>query len=157
MDTPGSWARIGEFVSQTVREIRSQAESPGHALVLLFSFFRPDPIFSPFFFCPVLLTPGTRRGTSCTCTATAASTAGLMTLPVMGTAEGYTYEEAMLAIALGIALQITNIMRDVGEDAVRGRIYAAGGHGQVRRQGSDQRQDGRQLQGARQVRDPARP
>ena len=53
-----------------------------------------------------------------------ASTVGLMTLPVMGTAEGYTYEEAKEpAIALGIALQITNIMRDVGEDAVRGRIY----------------------------------
>jgi len=53
-----------------------------------------------------------------------ASTVGLMTLPVMGTAEGYTEEEAKPpAISLGIALQITNILRDVGEDAVRGRIY----------------------------------
>mmetsp|Transcript_21882 Transcript_21882/g.36984 ORF Transcript_21882/g.36984 Transcript_21882/m.36984 type:complete len:366 (-) Transcript_21882:345-1442(-) len=53
-----------------------------------------------------------------------ASTVGLMTLPVMGTAEGYTEEEAKdPAIALGIGLQITNILRDVGEDAVRGRIY----------------------------------
>ena len=43
---------------------------------------------------------------------------------VMGTAEGYTEEEAKgPAIALGIGLQITNILRDVGEDAVRGRIY----------------------------------
>ena len=42
-----------------------------------------------------------------------------MTLPVMGTAEGYTEEDAKPpAIALGIALQITNILRDVGEDAV---------------------------------------
>lgn len=54
-----------------------------------------------------------------------ASTVGLMTLPVMGTAEGYTEEEAKSpAVALGIALQITNILRDVGEDAqTRGRIY----------------------------------
>mmetsp|Transcript_99099 Transcript_99099/g.181781 ORF Transcript_99099/g.181781 Transcript_99099/m.181781 type:complete len:491 (+) Transcript_99099:74-1546(+) len=53
-----------------------------------------------------------------------ASTVGLMTLPVLGTAPGYTEEEAKApAIALGIALQITNILRDVGEDAQRGRIY----------------------------------
>eukprot|EP00616_Rhizochromulina_sp_CCMP1243_P016734 CAMPEP_0118995160 /NCGR_PEP_ID=MMETSP1173-20130426/58031_1 /TAXON_ID=1034831 /ORGANISM="Rhizochromulina marina cf, Strain CCMP1243" /LENGTH=369 /DNA_ID=CAMNT_0006946489 /DNA_START=126 /DNA_END=1235 /DNA_ORIENTATION=- len=53
-----------------------------------------------------------------------ASTVGLMTLPVLGTAEGFTEEDAKgPAIALGIALQITNILRDVGEDAVRGRIY----------------------------------
>jgi phytoene synthase len=53
-----------------------------------------------------------------------ASTVGLMTLPVFGTAPGYTEEEAKKpAIALGIALQITNILRDVGEDARRGRIY----------------------------------
>lgn len=54
-----------------------------------------------------------------------ASTVGLMTLPVMGTAAGVTLEEAREpAVALGIALQITNILRDVGEDARdRGRIY----------------------------------
>jgi hypothetical protein len=47
-----------------------------------------------------------------------ASTVGLMTLPVMGTAPGVTLEEAREpAVALGIALQITNILRDVGEDA----------------------------------------
>lgn len=54
-----------------------------------------------------------------------ASTVGLMTMPVMGTAKGVTMEEARdPAVALGIALQITNILRDVGEDARdRGRIY----------------------------------
>ena len=54
-----------------------------------------------------------------------ASTVGLMTLPVMGTAPGVTMEDARdPAVALGIALQITNILRDVGEDARdRGRIY----------------------------------
>jgi len=54
-----------------------------------------------------------------------ASTVGLMTLPVMGTAPGVTLEEAREpAVALGIALQLTNILRDVGEDARdRGRIY----------------------------------
>eukprot|EP00968_Pinguiococcus_pyrenoidosus_P026551 scaffold7099_cov281-Pinguiococcus_pyrenoidosus.AAC.13 len=53
-----------------------------------------------------------------------AGTVGLMTLPIMGTAEGYSEEEARKpALSLGIALQITNILRDVGEDTVRGRIY----------------------------------
>jgi len=53
-----------------------------------------------------------------------AGTVGLMTLPIMGVAEGYTEEEARgPALSLGIALQITNILRDVGEDTVRGRIY----------------------------------
>jgi len=54
-----------------------------------------------------------------------ASTVGLMTLPVMGTAAGVTLAEARdPAVALGIALQLTNILRDVGEDARdRARIY----------------------------------
>lgn len=53
-----------------------------------------------------------------------AGTVGLMTLPVLGCAPGYTIEEATKpALALGIAFQITNILRDVGEDALRGRIY----------------------------------
>ena len=54
-----------------------------------------------------------------------ASTVGLMTMPVMGTAPSVTMEDARdPAVALGIALQITNILRDVGEDARdRGRIY----------------------------------
>ena len=53
-----------------------------------------------------------------------AGTVGLMTLPILGTAEGVTEEEAAgPAIDLGIALQLTNILRDVGEDLERGRIY----------------------------------
>jgi len=53
-----------------------------------------------------------------------AGTVGLMMMPVMGTAEGYTFEEALEpALALGVALQLTNILRDVGEDRVRERIY----------------------------------
>jgi 15-cis-phytoene synthase len=53
-----------------------------------------------------------------------AGTVGLMTLPILGCAEGYTEVEATEpALALGIALQLTNILRDVGEDLERGRIY----------------------------------
>mmetsp|Transcript_8351 Transcript_8351/g.12736 ORF Transcript_8351/g.12736 Transcript_8351/m.12736 type:complete len:410 (-) Transcript_8351:322-1551(-) len=53
-----------------------------------------------------------------------AGTVGLMTLPIMGVAPGYTYEQAKEpALSLGVALQLTNIIRDVGEDALRGRIY----------------------------------
>lgn len=55
-----------------------------------------------------------------------AGTVGLMTLPVMGTR--YPGREGLRAavepaVALGIALQLTNILRDVGEDRLRGRIY----------------------------------
>ncbi len=62
-----------------------------------------------------------------------AGTVGLMTSPVLGfddsgskapwerQLEGNDPLEA--AIALGIANQLTNILRDVGEDANRGRIY----------------------------------
>lgn len=63
-----------------------------------------------------------------------AGTVGLMSMPVMGIAppartapwDGYKpidpnpTEEA---VALGIANQLTNILRDVGEDVQRGRIY----------------------------------
>nr|ATQ35978.1 phytoene synthetase [Dumontia simplex] len=55
-----------------------------------------------------------------------AGTVGLMTLPIMGTKldgpEGVR-GATKSAIALGIALQLTNILRDVGEDRLRGRIY----------------------------------
>lgn len=55
-----------------------------------------------------------------------AATVGLMTLPVMGTAtpgrDGLR-DAVEPAIALGIGLQLTNILRDVGEDRLRGRIY----------------------------------
>ena len=53
-----------------------------------------------------------------------AGTVGLMTLPILGTAEGISEKEAgEPAIALGIGFQLTNILRDVGEDLERGRIY----------------------------------
>ncbi len=53
-----------------------------------------------------------------------ASTVGLLSIPIIGLAPGVTFEQAMpYAIRLGIALQLTNILRDVGEDAHLGRIY----------------------------------
>jgi phytoene synthase len=51
-----------------------------------------------------------------------ASVVGLMTSEIFG----YNSENALThAIDLGIAMQLTNIIRDVKEDAVRGRIYIA--------------------------------
>jgi phytoene synthase len=61
-----------------------------------------------------------------------AGTVGLMTSPVLGFAgdrvlspwhQNQQEEATEEAIALGIANQLTNILRDVGEDAGRGRIY----------------------------------
>jgi len=53
-----------------------------------------------------------------------ASTVGLLSMPIIGLAEGVAFEEAApFAIKLGVALQLTNILRDVGEDAGRGRVY----------------------------------
>jgi len=63
-----------------------------------------------------------------------AGTVGLMTTPVMGidsrplTTPWDLYRQTKVdpteqAVALGIANQLTNILRDVGEDARRGRIY----------------------------------
>lgn len=49
-----------------------------------------------------------------------ASTVGLMTIPIFGYKEKSTVN---YAIDLGIALQLTNIIRDVKSDALRGRIY----------------------------------
>lgn len=52
-----------------------------------------------------------------------ASVVGLMTSEVFG----YTGEKALgYAVDLGIAMQLTNILRDVGEDLDRGRIYLPG-------------------------------
>ena len=51
-----------------------------------------------------------------------AGTVGLMSTPVMGIAEDSTLEEPEVyraALALGIANQLTNILRDVGEDMRR--------------------------------------
>ncbi len=59
-----------------------------------------------------------------------AGTVGLMTQNVMGIDSAYTSapwsampDPSEAAIALGIANQLTNILRDVGEDINRGRIY----------------------------------
>ncbi|MFM8770440.1 MAG: phytoene/squalene synthase family protein [Candidatus Kapaibacterium sp.] len=51
-----------------------------------------------------------------------ASVVGLMTSEIFG----YSSPDALpYAVDLGIAMQLTNIIRDVKEDAVRGRIYLA--------------------------------
>jgi len=59
-----------------------------------------------------------------------AGTVGLMTQNVMGIDSAYTSapwsampDPSEAAVALGIANQLTNILRDVGEDRHRGRIY----------------------------------
>ena len=59
-----------------------------------------------------------------------AGTVGLMTQGVMGVDGAYTSapwsdcpDPSDAAVALGIANQLTNILRDVGEDRGRGRIY----------------------------------
>ena len=59
-----------------------------------------------------------------------AGTVGLMTQNVMGIDSAYTSapwsampDPSEAAVALGIANQLTNIVRDVGEDRHRGRIY----------------------------------
>lgn len=49
-----------------------------------------------------------------------AGTVGLLMTPVLG----YEREEALAcAVDLGVAMQLTNILRDVGEDAAHGRVY----------------------------------
>ncbi|MGB9739690.1 phytoene/squalene synthase family protein [Chloroflexus sp.] len=48
-----------------------------------------------------------------------ASVVGLLVIGITGAAPGAT----PYAIKLGVALQLTNILRDVGEDANRGRVY----------------------------------
>lgn len=59
-----------------------------------------------------------------------AGTVGLMTQEVMGVDPAYTSapwsdppDTSEAAVALGVANQLTNILRDVGEDRARGRIY----------------------------------
>ncbi|MDQ2806465.1 MAG: phytoene/squalene synthase family protein [Chloroflexota bacterium] len=49
-----------------------------------------------------------------------ASTVGQMSMHITGAVHG---QAANYAIRLGVALQLTNILRDVGEDARQGRIY----------------------------------
>ncbi|ACL23855.1 phytoene/squalene synthase family protein [Chloroflexus aggregans] len=48
-----------------------------------------------------------------------ASVVGMLVIGITGAAPGAT----PYAIKLGVALQLTNILRDVGEDANRGRVY----------------------------------
>ncbi|WP_041638812.1 phytoene/squalene synthase family protein [Anoxybacillus flavithermus] len=50
-----------------------------------------------------------------------ASTVGLMLLPILAPNAQDELKES--AIALGEAMQLTNILRDIGEDVTRGRIY----------------------------------
>jgi phytoene synthase len=53
-----------------------------------------------------------------------ASTVGLLSIPIVGLAPNATFDHAATyAIKLGIALQLTNILRDIGEDLLRGRVY----------------------------------
>lgn len=49
----------------------------------------------------------------------AASVVGLLVMGITGSSPG----AEPYAIKLGVALQLTNILRDVGEDASRGRVY----------------------------------
>jgi phytoene synthase len=49
-----------------------------------------------------------------------AATVGLMMTRVMGVSDDVGY---LRAADLGVAMQLTNIARDVGEDAARGRVY----------------------------------
>ncbi len=49
-----------------------------------------------------------------------ASSVGLMLLPILSKSPEKIKEEA---IALGVAMQLTNILRDVGEDLANGRVY----------------------------------
>lgn len=48
-----------------------------------------------------------------------ASVVGILSMGIIGSAPG----AEPYAIKLGVALQLTNILRDVGEDARRGRVY----------------------------------
>jgi phytoene synthase len=51
-----------------------------------------------------------------------ASVVGLLSMGIVGGAAG----AEPYAVKLGVALQMTNILRDVGEDARRGRVYLPG-------------------------------
>lgn len=49
-----------------------------------------------------------------------AGTVGLLMAPILGYSDARALPHA---VDLGIAMQLTNIVRDVGEDAARGRVY----------------------------------
>lgn len=52
-----------------------------------------------------------------------AAVIGLQMVHVLGTSEGKTSEALVPAEKLGIAFQLANFIRDVGEDLERGRVY----------------------------------
>ena len=52
-----------------------------------------------------------------------AAVIGLQMVQVLGTVEGKTSEALVPAEKLGIAFQLANFIRDVGEDLERGRVY----------------------------------
>jgi phytoene synthase len=52
-----------------------------------------------------------------------AAAIGSQLLPVLGTVPGTLNEAEPYARTLGIAFQLTNFIRDVGEDLARGRVY----------------------------------
>jgi len=52
-----------------------------------------------------------------------ASTVGLMSLRIFGCVDGGASRAEACAARLGLAMQLTNILRDIGEDARMGRIY----------------------------------
>ena len=90
-----------------------------------------------------------------------ASVIGLQVLPVLGTARGVSREEAAPhAIALGEAFQLTNFLRDVGEDVDRGRVYLPAdlmaAHGVTREQLEAKRFDDRFRQLMREMVDVVR-
>ncbi len=57
----------------------------------------------------------------CAYTRRAAGAVGMLSMPVFGAPRSKAAEE--FALALGDALQLTNILRDVEEDAAEGRLY----------------------------------
>ena len=62
-----------------------------------------------------------------------ASTIGLLIVGVRGLRDDAVHE---YAVHLGIAVQLTNILRDVGDDAASGRVYLA--HEDLERMGIDE-------------------
>jgi phytoene synthase len=52
-----------------------------------------------------------------------AAVIGLQMLPVLGTVDGMQDAAAPYARDLGVAFQLTNFIRDIGEDLQRGRVY----------------------------------
>jgi len=52
-----------------------------------------------------------------------AAVIGLQMVPVLGTLPGLAAEASVYAAELGVAFQLANFLRDVGEDLRRGRLY----------------------------------